>query len=830
VTRLLERERELAELDAAVAAACGGDGRLVVVEAAAGLGKTRLLGAAREAGRAAGMQVLAARATELEREQPFALVRQLLEPRLVALAAAERAALLDGPSAAARGALGLAPDGEAAGDEEQAPADGFAVLHGLYWLLAGLAERQPLLLAIDDAHWADAASLDAFAFLAPRLEELPLLLALALRPDEAGAGSSLAGIATDPSARRLAPRALSVRATAALLAAQLEREPEDAFAAACHEAGGGNPFLLSELARTLADEAIAPVAAQARRVRELAPERVARTVLVRLARLPAEAQAVARAVLVLGDDADDRLAAELAELDEAAAARGADALRAAAILDPGPALRFAHPLVRTALDAELLPGERSAAHRRAAELLQARGASARALAPHLVATAPRGDRTTAATLLEAGRAALASGAPRSAVACLRRALAEPAPDDLRPAVLEALVTAGIRAPDRALFAELVPELEAAQERDPGLRAGWALKLSMWMILNGRADDAIPLLERAAATAERRGEVESVFRLEAQLGLVAQRPLSDTRARLEPHAGRVAADSPSGRLAAAHAAEWQAYDGTAAAAVAAARVALAREARIFVEQPELFAPGRAVLALILADELDAAGRAMEQALEHAQRRNATPELVAAWWMRGLVAWARGDLAAAEADVRQALGVARLGTLRFAEVPLRAVLASLLVARGELDAAEAEIAAAGTDGELPEVVWVAPALFARGQLRLEQGRVEQAVADLLMLERLSTRWGVIGLPAPSARVLAARALAASGDLEHARELADAALAHAASCERVVVEEYLDGPEVSVFGVTDGTTTVVPRIALPVTTPSARPPLSRTATTPR
>lgn len=184
----------------------------------------------------------------------------------------------------------------------------------------------------------------------------------------------------------------------------------------------------------------------------------------------------------------------------------------------------------------------------------------------------------------------------------------------------------------------------------------------------------------------------------------------------------------------------------------------------------------MLALLLADELDAAGRAMEQALEHARRRNATPELVAAWWMRGLVAWARGDLAEAEADVRQALEAARLGALRFAELPLQAVLASLLVARGELGAAEAEIEAGGMGGELPEVVWVAPALCARGQLRLEQGRVEQAAADLLMLERLSTRWGVIGLPAPPARLLAARAFAAAGEPERARPLAEAALAHA------------------------------------------------------
>ena len=274
MSRLLERERELAELDALVMDACAGAGRLAVVEAAAGLGKTQLLHAARESGRGAGMQVLGARATELERG---ALARQLFEPALAALDEPGREALLAGAAGAARGALGIARGGTAA----QPSGDAFAVLHGLYWLTAALAEQQPLLLAVDDAHWSDAASLDFLRFLVTRLEELPVLLALACRPDEPGAERALARIATDPLARRLTPRALSPQGAAALLADELAREPEQAFTATCHEVSGGNPFLLRELARTLAVEEIEPAAGQAPRVRELAPERVTRTVQLR---------------------------------------------------------------------------------------------------------------------------------------------------------------------------------------------------------------------------------------------------------------------------------------------------------------------------------------------------------------------------------------------------------------------------------------------------------------------------------------------------------------------------------------------------------------------
>jgi predicted ATPase len=281
VSELLERERELSELAALAKEACVGAGRLVVIEAAAGLGKTRLLQAARESGRGAGMRVLAARATELERDFPFALARQLFEPALAALDAPTREALLSGAVSPARGALGIAHSDAAA----EPVSDTFAVLHGLYWLTAAFAEQQPLLLAVDDAHWGDAASLDFLRFLLPRLEELPVLLVIACRPDDAGAERSLARIATDSLARRLTPRALSPEGAAALLAGALKREPEHAFTMTCHEVSGGNPFLLCELSRTLATEEIEPVAEQDSRVRELAPDRVTRTVQLRLARL-----------------------------------------------------------------------------------------------------------------------------------------------------------------------------------------------------------------------------------------------------------------------------------------------------------------------------------------------------------------------------------------------------------------------------------------------------------------------------------------------------------------------------------------------------------------
>ncbi len=149
----------------------------LVIEGPAGMGKTRLVGVARAAARTAGLEVLTARAGELEQEFAFGVVRQLFEPLLARASADERAEFT---ADAAGLALPLFQRPGTAGQE--AVDTSFAMLHGLYWLAANLALRRPALLAIDDLHWADVASLRWIAYLARRLEGLPLLVAVAARP------------------------------------------------------------------------------------------------------------------------------------------------------------------------------------------------------------------------------------------------------------------------------------------------------------------------------------------------------------------------------------------------------------------------------------------------------------------------------------------------------------------------------------------------------------------------------------------------------------------------------------------------------------------------
>jgi predicted ATPase len=117
-----------------------------------------------------------------------------------------------------------------------APDPGFAVLHGLYWLFANLAAERPVALVVDDVHWADRASLRFLAFLLPRLEELRVMVLLAARPAEAGAGRELmAAVTMDPVTEVVTLRPLTTGGVARLVAAGWGSEPEPGFVAACWE-------------------------------------------------------------------------------------------------------------------------------------------------------------------------------------------------------------------------------------------------------------------------------------------------------------------------------------------------------------------------------------------------------------------------------------------------------------------------------------------------------------------------------------------------------------------------------------------------------------------
>jgi hypothetical protein len=318
----------------------------------------------------------------------------------------EREELLSGAAALAAPVLIDAPGGRGA--------PSFGVLRGLYWLVANLAERAPLLLAIDDVHWADEPSLWFVAYLARRIESLAVTLILATRPIDPSDRElgTLAELLADADRELLTPPALGERAVAELLGEAGAEPVDELFARACHHASGGNPFLLTELARALREEHVPFNAASAGRVGDITPPQVARTTRARLARLDPSARALARATVVLGDDTPLDLACELVGVELIVGAQAADKLISAGLLDAGRLLRFSHPLVRSAVAGSLTLSERDAGHRKAAELLRDRHAPPERIAVHVLATHPSGNGADARTLRDAATRAVECGAPR----------------------------------------------------------------------------------------------------------------------------------------------------------------------------------------------------------------------------------------------------------------------------------------------------------------------------------------------------------------------------------------------------------------------------------
>ena len=412
-TALLERDEELATVERLLDAAEVGSGGVIVIEGEAGAGKTSLLGAAAEMAARREMLVLRARGGEYERDFPYGVVRQLFEP--VLRDRNRRAELLSG-SAALSG-----PVFEPGGDAVEAG----AIEHGLYWLAADLATTTALLLVVDDAQWADGASLRALSYIGRRLDDLSANLLLTVRTGEPGSPDELLDELRREAGDLIEPPPLSLGAAAALVADETGIESTPQFAGACREVTAGNPFLLGELARALNASGLDWQEENVECLAEVAAAGVSNSIRARLARLGENSIGVARAVAVLEPNAEPRLIAPLAELSLSDVTEASERLIEARLLTNAPALAFVHPLVRDAVLTDIPEPRREAFHGRAARLLSVADFEADTVAAHLLLAAPGADEWAVAELRAASAAALGRGAADAAVRYLRRALREP---------------------------------------------------------------------------------------------------------------------------------------------------------------------------------------------------------------------------------------------------------------------------------------------------------------------------------------------------------------------------------------------------------------------
>jgi len=799
---LVGREHERRVLGDLLDALRGGAGAVLLVEGEPGIGKSRLLAELRR--QAGGCTVLAARASEYEADLPYALWEQ---------------------------ALGL--------DLSRAGADGRVGVHRTVRdALERPASEDPVVLCLDDVHWADPGSAQALAALVHRPPAAPVLIAVAARTRRLPRplDAALGGVAVT----RLAPAPLDPAAA---------RELVGAAADAVFAASGGNPFYLEQLARAAPGTGVV-------QGDDAVPPAVAASLTAELAALPAGARALLDGAAIAGDPFELGLAAAVAELGDREGLEALDVLLGHGLLKPGEAPRrfaFRHPVVRHGVLEAAPAGWRIGAHARAAAALERRGAGAVAQAHHVERSASPGDERAIAALDAAAQElqslapataarflaaldGLLPGGPRRTGARLRLADAQAAAGDAagaRATLLAAMddaesgdrlrITIGIanaewrlgRTADArrrlhvalgALPAEPSPDrvrlrlalaLTALMEVDPVESAGQA---------SDAADDARAIGDRvfeAAALAcgalaaveagDRASGTAAVGTAAAALDRLTSRELATRlpafgmlgRARralgqLEP----ALADLDRGAAIAAETGRetilLQLSLERAVTLVALGRI---RDAVAAAEQglelAELSGNDRMLLwAHATASRAQLAAGAVMAALEHAERAaaaGAQPDLQAA----GEPGWCLGNASTAAGNPGRAVEamLASFGGPGLDALPpaARAEAAADLAA-AQLAAGDAEGAGRTLAGREPDT---APLLLARSALLLARGRADEALEVAL-----AARAATAGAPLAAARAELAvgRAHAAAGRRDEALAALTAAEARLDACGAV------------------------------------------------
>jgi DNA-binding NarL/FixJ family response regulator len=778
------RDAELEAIAGVLDAVARGGRRLLAVRGEAGIGKTRLLAELRKRAEAQRFVVLESRASELEQDIPLVPVIDALAPRLppadgLAALGPERLGLLAGllPGVAA-------PAGVATGGER------WRLYRALGELLELIAGGRPLLLLVDDLHWADAATQELLQQLVRRPPADSLLIACGARPG--------------PPGERLlaAQRASGAVGLVALDLVALDRAAAESLLAGvpagserdrCFVQSGGNPLLLRELAR---DGGRHPV-----------PGGIVAAMRLEVGSLPADASALVQAAAVTGDPFDFDLAAEVAGLDEATALRALDTLATSELVratDDPRRFAFRHPIVRSAVYEALGAGARLAGHAAAARSLAAADAPLAGRAHHLAYAATPGD-IMAAALLAAAAAEVRPRAPGVAADWLLAARRAD-PTSVAPAILaETLVEAG----------RLAAALDVADASAATADVRLALTAASIERSLGRHDAAGRRLLQALATTAPDSAEAALLRVDLAVGAYQRGDYAETRSWAQ-QVGTELTDGTNAVRATAAAmlavGDASAGDATAAAAgVAAAVLALEQssddELGAVAEPamaiswgllaldrlPEGLAAARriaaaardagrgpaavphdlaAVLALGLLGRMTEAEPAADEA-EQAARVSANPQLVQwALWLRAWVLMERGQIDPAFAAASESVALAGELDDSASGIVARAVLGAILAAREEPARGRELLAAYDIDHG-----WIcrwAPVLV---ECDLALGDLAAANEHAGRASDLAPGTGMAGARAAAQRAQALVALA-DGDATGAARLALGAAAEAAS----------------------------------------------------
>ena len=398
-TAIVGRDAELASLRAFLTSASEGAAALVL-QGEAGVGKTTLWTAGLEEAGNRGLRVLEARPAESETALSFSGLGDLLDPVLDEALAH----LPAGQKRALSRALVL--------EEDDGPAlDGHAVGVAVLGAVRALAEAAPLVVAIDDVQWLDAASSAAFAYAARRLRAERVGVLMACRaPLESTLLAELRRSLPSDRFSNLEVGPFDIGALHHVVHDHLGVALPRPLLSEVHEASGGNPFYALEIVRTLRRTSASVEAGQPLPV----PESLHDLVHDRLLALPPDSRDY---LLAAAAHAHPTTTVVEAASGVSRHAGLTPALESRIVKLDGDRIRFTHPLLAAGAYAAADPVRRAEIHARLAELLE----DPEARAWQLAASVEEPDEAVAAVLEEAARHARARGAPRPAALLLDRA-------------------------------------------------------------------------------------------------------------------------------------------------------------------------------------------------------------------------------------------------------------------------------------------------------------------------------------------------------------------------------------------------------------------------